>query len=86
MYVAMASYVLNDNQVVLRPEEVPRLAEFIGQKLFLNQGFAESTSQDLFATYLGPDGRTRTPMVLAYEAQFIDAHRNNPTTRQMVLM
>jgi hypothetical protein len=69
MYIAIASYVANQNNVVQNASQVqgvlPRVAP-----LFLRQGFTESSSEAPFEDYLSI-GVGKDPMVMIYEAQYV---------------
>jgi hypothetical protein len=69
MYIAIASYVANSNNVIESPSQaqsvLPRIAP-----LFLRQGFTESSSEAPFEDYLSI-GIGKNPMVMIYEAQYI---------------
>jgi hypothetical protein len=69
MYLAIASYVANGNNVIENPNQaqavLPRIAP-----LFLRQGFTESSSEAPFEDYLSI-GIGKDPMVMIYEAQYI---------------
>jgi hypothetical protein len=86
MYLAMASYVANGNNVVAdeatAAQLVPKMAP-----LFLRQGFTEASSEAPFDDYLSI-GIGKSPMVMIYEAQFLAraAARDGSITPQMVLM
>ena len=69
MYLSIASYVANSNNVVQDQSQVqvvlPRVAP-----LFLKQGFTESSTEAPFDDYL-TIGIGKDPMVMIYEAQFV---------------
>src|SRR4030095_6448927 len=69
MYLALASYVLNGNQVVQSSEQANKLLPQL-EALFLKQGFTESSSEAPFEDYLVM-GMGKAPLVMIYEAQFI---------------
>jgi len=69
MYLAITSFVANGG-VVASPEAEAKVLPAVG-KLFLEQGYTQSTSDGPFEDYLST-GMGKTPMVLAYEAQFVD--------------
>ena len=69
MYIAIASYVANQNNVVQNPGQVQAVLPKIGP-LFLRQGFTESSSEAPFEDYLSI-GIGKDPMVMIYEAQFV---------------
>lgn len=86
MYLALASYVLNNNAIVQNPQQAQPLIEELGQ-LFMRQGFTESSSQAPFQNYLTM-GPGKTPLVMIYEAQFL-AEASKPDgaiTDDMVLL
>jgi hypothetical protein len=69
MYIAIASYVANQNNVVQNPTQVQGVLPKIAP-LFLRQGFTESSSEAPFDDYLSI-GIGKDPMVMIYEAQYI---------------
>ena len=69
MYLAITSFVANGG-VVNSPEAEAKVLPAVG-KLFLEQGYTQSTSEGPFEDYLSA-GMGKTPLVLAYEAQFVD--------------
>nr|WP_174411347.1 hypothetical protein [Nocardia transvalensis] len=84
MYLAVAGYVANDNAIVRgRTAE-----EFVVSKvarLFTKQGFTDSSSEGPFAEYLSA-GIGPTPMVWAYEAQFVEAGVEGKLQPDMTLL
>jgi hypothetical protein len=86
MYAAIASYVANGNNVVAGPDDVPKVTAAVNP-LFTRQGFAESSSEEPFNDYLSI-GIGKTPMVMIYEAQFVDraAAHDGSIRPDMVLM
>lgn len=69
MYLSLASYVANgDNIVQSRPEATAILP--LMTQLFLKQGFVSSTSEQPFDDYL-TIGVGKSPLVMIYEAQFV---------------
>jgi hypothetical protein len=86
MYAAIASYVANANNVVPGPDQVPAVAPAVNP-LVTRQGFAESSSEEPFNDYLSI-GIGKTPMVLIYEAQFVDraGQPNGGIRKDMVLL
>jgi hypothetical protein len=86
MYLAIASYVANGDNVV--PDEatgrrlVPQLAP-----LFLRQGFTESSSDTPFEDYLAI-GIGKSPLVMIYEAQYLArvAAHDRAVTPDMTLL
>lgn len=69
MYMALASYVFNGNDVVQSNEDVDRVLPDVS-KLFLKQGYMESSSAGPFADYVSM-GMGKAPLVMAYESQFL---------------
>jgi hypothetical protein len=69
MYIAIASYVANSNNVVQNPSEAQAVLPKIAP-LFLRQGFTESSSEAPFEDYLSI-GIGKDPMVMIYEAQYL---------------
>ena len=86
MYAALASYVLNGNQVVQSAEQVARMQSQING-LFLRQGFQESSSAGPFEDYV-EIGMGKAPLVMIYESQFIEYALAHPNDRggQKVLL
>lgn len=70
MYTAIASYVLNDDSVVQDTAAEKRVAPTLS-KLFLGQGYTENSTEGPFEDYLAT-GIGKTPMVMVYEAQYVD--------------
>ncbi len=69
MYLAITSFVAN-GAVVSTPEAEAKVLPAVS-KLFLDQGFTQSSSEGPFEDYLSA-GMGKSPLVLAYEAQFVD--------------
>lgn len=70
MYLALTSYVANGDQVVTSDKtQQDAVVPAVG-RLFLDQGFVENTSSGPFGSYLSV-GMGKTPMVFAYESQFL---------------
>ncbi|MGF6886639.1 hypothetical protein ABIA39_004587 [Nocardia sp. GAS34] len=84
MYVAIASYVANDDTIVRGQTAEDNAVQKVA-KLFVGQGFSDNTSQGPFDEYLSA-GMGPTPLVLIYEAQFVDAAVHGKTTPDMELM
>jgi hypothetical protein len=86
MYLAIASYVANGNNIVQDPTQgaavLPRV-----EPLFLRQGYTSNSSEGPFEDYL-TIGMGHTPMVMIYEAQFVAraAANDGSITKDMVLM
>ena len=69
MYLAIASYVLNDNSVVQTSAQADKA---VGRALplFARQGLSATSSEEPFEDYL-TIGMGKTPMVMVYEAQYL---------------
>lgn len=85
MYLALSSYVLNNNSIVQKDYTSDLLAKL--EKLFLEQGFTEYSSEVPFDDYLVM-GMGKAPMVMIYEAQFITqtVKAGSSISDQMVLV
>lgn len=85
MYLALSSYVLNNNSIVQLGYNPDLLAQL--EKLFLEQGFTEYSSEAPFEDYLSM-GMGKAPMVMIYESQFITQTIRAASTMndQMVLL
>lgn len=85
MYLSIASYALNDNNVVSNPEQEQKVLAN-ASKLFLSQGYSGASSEEPFKDYL-TQGAGAVPMVMIYEAQFVgeSLKKNSSITDQMVL-
>ncbi|WP_028920902.1 hypothetical protein [Pseudonocardia acaciae] len=70
MYLAIASYVANGQNVVTDPSAEARVRPTL-TRLLADQGYTQSSSEGPFEDYLAV-GIGKTPMVLVYEAQFAD--------------
>lgn len=70
MYLALASYVANDANIVQTDAEVNRVLPLVSQ-LFLRQGLQESSSAGPFEDYVTM-GIGKAPLVMIYEAQFLE--------------
>ena len=79
MYAALASYVLNGNQIVQNAAQVQRVQNQI-DGLFLRQGFQESSSAGPFEDYV-EIGMGKAPLVMIYESQFIEYALAHPNDR-----
>jgi hypothetical protein len=88
MYLAIASYVANGNNVVSTPEQQTKVIGPLGN-LFLEQGFSASSSAEPFDDYLS-QGIGSKPMVMIYEAQYLGQKMSKTgkaaITKDMVLM
>ncbi|WP_406230823.1 three-helix bundle dimerization domain-containing protein [Nocardia sp. NBC_01009] len=83
MYLAIASYVANDNTVVQGPAAEQAVLSSVS-KLFARQGYTENSSEGPFKEYLSA-GMGPTPLVLIYEAQFVEAAAHGQVKPGMVL-
>src|SRR3984893_16554556 len=86
MYLAIASYVANHNNIVQDQAQADAVLPGL-EPLFLRQGFTETSSERPFNDYLSI-GIGKAPMVLIYESQFVAraAARDGSITKDMVLM
>jgi hypothetical protein len=86
MYLALASYLANNQQVVQSQEDWARVQAAI-EPLFLRQGFQEQSSAGPFEDYLAL-GMGKTPLLMAYESQVIELWLKHPDKikSDMVLM
>lgn len=86
MYLALASYVANDNNIVESLNEAQPFMPLMAD-IFLRQGLRPSSSQEPFEDYL-VKGMGHSPIVMIYEAQFIAQAALNDGSIQpdMVLM
>lgn len=83
MYLAIAAFVANDHANVQGPEAEQRVLP-LAARLFTGQGFAENSSAGPFEQYLS-GGMGPSPLVMIYEAQFIEAAADGRITPEMVL-
>ncbi len=70
MYLALASYVANGNNVVQSEEELQKVMPLL-TRIFLKQGFQETSSAGPFDDYLAM-GMGKAPLVMVYESQFLE--------------
>jgi hypothetical protein len=85
MYLALASYAANGNQVVVNDAQMRTILPLM-ESLFLKQGYTEYSSEAPFEDYLIM-GVGKAPMVMIYEGQFIyQSTQPNGITDDMVLM
>lgn len=70
MFLSLASYLFNDDNVVQSEDEVSKVVPKVAP-LFLKQGFQENSSAGPFEDYKLM-GMGKTPLVMIYEAQFIE--------------
>ncbi|WP_202805845.1 hypothetical protein [Actinopolymorpha alba] len=86
MYLAITSHVLNGDAVVQGSADAQKVLPLVS-RLFLEQGYTATTSEQPFDDYLSL-GMGNTPLLFLYEAQFVDrAIRDDGSiTADMVLM
>src|SRR3982074_3370872 len=86
MYLAIASYVANGNNIVQDSGQGSAVLPMV-MPVFLKQGLTAASSEEPFQDYLSI-GIGKTPMVMIYEAQFLAAAaaNNGSITSDMVLM
>jgi hypothetical protein len=86
MYLSLASYVSNGNNVVQDEATARHLVPQVAP-LFLRQGFTEASTDTPFEDYLAI-GIGKSPMVMVYEAQYLarQAAHDRTITADMVLM
>jgi hypothetical protein len=88
MYLAIASYVANGDNVVSSDAQQAAIIDQMSG-LFLAQGFSASSSEEPFTDYLS-QGIGSKPMVMVYEAQFLGQQMSTTgagaITKDMVLM
>lgn len=86
MYLALASYLANQQQIVQSQEEVDKVLPLVAP-LFLRQGFQESSSAGPFEDYLAL-GMGKAPLLVAYESQLVEFLLRHPQRRsgEMVML
>lgn len=84
MYLAVASYVVNDDAVVRGATAEQHVLPTL-QRLFLAQGYTEGSSSGPFEEYLTA-GMGATPMTWIYEAQYVAAAVEARLRPEMVLL
>jgi hypothetical protein len=86
MYLSLASYLLNGGDIVSSQAQVDKVMPTAAE-LFLRQGYQESSSSGPFDDYT-TIGMGKAPLVMVYEAQFIEYMIENPNARNpnMVLL
>ncbi|HVK20373.1 MAG TPA: hypothetical protein VM677_03335 [Actinokineospora sp.] len=70
MYLSAVSFVANGNNIVSTPAAETAVLPAMS-KLFLDQGYAQNSSEGPFEDYLSA-GMGKSPMVMVYESQFLD--------------
>ncbi len=86
MYMALASYVANNNNIVENSAQITTVMPLVDE-IFRKQGFMENSSEVPFEDYLAM-GMGKSPLVMIYESQYIAraALANGSITSDMVLM
>lgn len=87
MFLALASYMANAEEVVSSEAAVQKVLPAVAP-LFLRQGYQESSTAGPFEDYLSM-GMGKAPLVMIYEAQFIEYLAKTPAAQRnpdMVLM
>lgn len=85
MYLALASYVANDNNVIDDTEQTNKVLPLVAP-LFMRQGLQESSSSGPFEDYTTM-GIGKAPLVMIYESQFLEyqSKRAQPNTDMVLL-
>lgn len=84
MYAAVLGWVANGENPFVGPDQAREAAKRIAP-LFAGQGYTQSSSAGPFERFIRVD-KGEMPMVLAYEAQYIEYARTNPNNaRHQVL-
>jgi hypothetical protein len=86
MYLSLVSFVVNGDAVVDSRAAAEKVLPVV-KELFLKQGFVASSSDEPFQDYLSI-GMGKSPLVMIYEAQFVDraARKDGSIRPEMVLM
>ena len=86
MYLALASYVANKQQIVQSQEDLDRVLPTVAP-LFLRQGFQEQSSAGPFEDYLAL-GMGKAPLLVVYESQMIEFWLKHPDKQksEMVIL
>lgn len=87
MYLALASYILNNNVIIDNENQIEPIANQL-TSLFSRQGFAESSTEIPFQDYLTM-GMGKSPLVMIYEAQYlreVNKGENSAISNNMVLL
>lgn len=82
MYLALASYILNNNAIVQNEAQIAPLLPKLAS-LFSRQGFAEGSTEVPFQDYLTM-GMGKSPLVMIYESQFLREMNNNAISADMI--
>ncbi len=85
MYLSLASYVMNGNDVVSNSDQVNRLVPGLAP-LFAKQGLQESSTAGPFDDYTTM-GMGKAPLVMIYESQFLEyqSKRAEPNADMVLL-
>lgn len=83
MFQGMVSYVANGDKVVSSNAEVDAVQPIVDQ-VFVKQGYIPQSSKDPMDRYFNM-GVGQAPMVLCYEAQFIEAEQAGRIKPEMVM-
>lgn len=70
MFLALASYVSNGNNVITSVDDADKQIDSLS-KLFLNQGYSQSSSAGPWESVLSK-GTMNQPLTLIYESQFVE--------------
>jgi hypothetical protein len=84
MYLALASYVANDSNVVQSETQISQIISLM-ESLFLKQGYVEYSSEVPFKDYLAM-GMGKSPLVMIYESQFVYQAAKNGISPGMMLL
>lgn len=84
MYLSLSSYIINGEEVVSSKSAGRQIATKLAP-LFLKQGFQESSSMGPFQDYLAM-GMGKTPLVMVYESQIIEAALNKQLKPESVVI
>jgi Bacterial extracellular solute-binding protein len=89
MYLALASYVANGNNVVQSEADLQKVLPLM-VSIFLKQGFQEASSAGPFEDYVSM-GIGKAPLVMVYESQYLEylarqAAAKLPANPEMVLL
>ena len=76
MYLSLASYLANAQQIVQSQADVDRVLPTVAP-LFLRQGFQEQSSAGPFEDYLAL-GMGKAPLLVAYESQMVEFWLKHP--------
>lgn len=85
MFLALASYVANDNNVIDSKQQADKILPAV-TSLFLRQGLQESSSAGPFEDYTTM-GVGKAPLVMIYESQFLEfqSKRKQPNPDMVLL-